>query len=242
MKDYYTLIEILITLNKNNKELKNFLSYLNVILKFKKGINSLDYDFDYFVDNGVYLKCIRNEISGFDTIVYGLKNQNECLVIQDENNNYNLENKNIATLNPVYQEHFNETISLVINSEFLNNYFFESDLIYNEKQYHLIIAPTGLYVTRKNEDKIDLELAFNAKSGIVNLKSKKEVYKPLSIFKMRIPKSILTDQMVDMTDRSLGGLDEQDLTSYFLSEINSGDSNLSFYLQDNGNRYLIKKM
>lgn len=242
MKDYYTLIEMLITLYQNNKEIRNKLSYLNVILKFKKSINSLDYDFDYFIDNGIYLKCIRREISGFDNIVFALKNQNESLVIKDEDGNYNLENKNIASLNPVYQQNFNETMNWVINNEFLNNYYLEANFIYKEDEFHLIIAPTGLYITRKNEDKIDLELAFDAKNGVVNLKGKKDVYKPLSIFKTKIPKNVFSDNMVDITDKMASVIDGEDLTSYFFSEISSGDSNLSFYLQDNGNRYLIKKI
>ena len=33
MKDYYTLIEILITLNKNNKELKNFENQQQITLQ-----------------------------------------------------------------------------------------------------------------------------------------------------------------------------------------------------------------
>lgn len=242
MKDYYTLIEILITLYKNNKEIKNQLSYLNVILKFKKGINSLDYDFDYFIENGIYLKCVRHEISGFDTIVYGLKNQNESLVVKDENGNYNLENKNIASINSSYQKHFNETIGIVVNNDFLNKYFLEVDFIYKENEYHLIIAPTGLYITRRSEDRIDLELAFDAKNGEVKLKNKKDVYKPLLIFMTKIPKNIFNDEMLDITNRTLETLENQDLTDYFFSEIISGDDNLSFYLQDNGNRYLIKKM
>ena len=243
MKDYYTLIEILITLYKNNKNIRNQLSYLSAILKIKKGINSFDYDFDYYVDNGIYLKYIRHETTSFDNIIFSLKRQNESLVVKNEDGNYNLENQNIATINPTYQKHFNEIIGNIVNNEFLNKYFLEISIVYNDYTYYLIINPNGLCITRKRMGDVDTELVFDAKNvdvKIKNINGDIGTLPSLSIFKLKVPKYFFTDAMIDITDRTLESLGDQDLTNFFVSEIVSSDNcEISSYLL---NRQITKKM
>ena len=77
MREYYTLMDILVTLQKQNHVIKQQISVLNIFLKREKLFN---YDFDYFIENNsVKIKYINiNEPkSKFSKFISNMKNNKE---------------------------------------------------------------------------------------------------------------------------------------------------------------------
>lgn len=245
MREYYTLMDILVTLKKQNIKIDDELGPLNVFLKFKNGVNSFNYGFDYLLGNrygGSSIRCFKKFTSGFDNIISTIKNQNESLIVVDENGNYKLENNNIASVNPVYQKHFNDVIENTLNNDFIKQYFLEESFEYKDYNYHIFIAPNGIYISKTKDEKQELEMVFDAKNGLVNLKNKNIVKHPLSIFKIRIPKNIFSDEMIRITDKTISGLSEEDLLSQIPSDLGDNDISSSLVLDCRSHNCLIKRI
>ena len=241
MKDYYTLMELLMVLKKENSEIVKSLNSLDVFLEFKEGLNSFDYEFDYFLDNGVYLKYIRKNISGLDKLIYGLKNQNECTIFKDENNNYRLGNNTIAKVKDVYQKYFDELVEKILQTKFLNVFFIEDDFIYKDELYHIVITPKGMYIKKQKDNKVECQLVFDVNSNIINCIGANNVIPNLSILKIKIPKSIFTSEMNDIIEKQLVRLSSDELSLENLCEIDNEYNYLSFMLDTNNSKHFNRK-
>lgn len=234
MNDYYTLVEIMSILKWQNMMLKNTISYLSVFFHFNKDIDSINYDFDYVIeDDKVVIKLLRKNDSQIESIIAKIKNQNEGIIIKDKTGNYQLNNTCIATLNVLFQKRLNEIIDCVSHDEFLNNYFNDVDLNLNDNFYHLIISPLGLCLEYKDNKK-SFELVYDAKTGIIDCQNNN-----ISIEKILIPKSIFSEKMQKLNDETLKKI-HNSLYKCDLYLANNY-SDITYLLDSNSHGCLIKR-
>ena len=236
MCDYYTLMELMVVLKKENARIMKQLDVLNVFLKFHDMKNSLDYSLDYDVlENEVVIKHVLNNseyLSFFNKLsLITKKGENKIL---EENNNYFLEKENVAVVNPTYQQHFNLGIRNILYDLFLNNFYLNYDFEFENKKYYLTISPANLVLRRFDEqNKVDYEFYFSPKNCTLDF-SKSEYIKEIDeIVNIKIPKKVFSSEIIELIDNILNICSKSEFSENNLVSQDDLYGNSTLILKDN---------